>query len=338
MNFYLIGIDYKTVADDVRELAYAGRKEIELFVRSVSWGQASVLFTCSRVELYGISRDGRESLNIFLKIKKAFPDVFSGAYFKNENLETSRHAFRLACGLESLVPFERQILEQLSLWIEQENFPERLYELWSKVLRESVFVRADSGIDTVQKDIADLLIDDIRTRIGSLRGKKILVVGTGKVADIVSRKAWQGAVLYFAARRKNARAQDLARRAKAGLIPFDGLSQHLKNADAVITATSSPHYVLEPAGLHRFLQERERILYIYDLAFPRDVHPQVRRLPGVEVLDMKSLAELLNGRRAGLKKYFEKAESLIQGILREQIGVGYVEKHQNRYQAEPALI
>jgi len=172
VNFYLIGINYKTAPSDVRELAYKNRQQIEKFCRHDLSGQAAVLFTCNRMEIYGVSTDRFAYVNVFYKLKQAYPKIFSWAYLKENTHKTIRHSLRLACGLESQIVGEGQIVDQLRLWVERKDVPQILRDKWKLILLWAQDIRLLSGIEDFKKDIADFTLDDLHRRLSSVSQKK----------------------------------------------------------------------------------------------------------------------------------------------------------------------
>ena len=191
---------------DIRELAYQKRQAIELFCQNVLRGQAAVLFTCNRVEIYGTSKDISQSVVVFDQVRSTFPEIFDQAYFKNNTYTTVQYALRLACGLESQIPGEIQISQQLHCWLNRNTLPEGLKAEWNSILGWAEVIRSLTGMEHFKKDIADFTLEDIQKRIGSLNQKKLLIIGTGKVAELISRKNLGNSSLYFMARKKHSRA------------------------------------------------------------------------------------------------------------------------------------
>ena len=99
-------------------------------------------------------------------------------------------------------------------------------------------------------------MENIQQRIGSLNGKRLLVIGTGKVAELISRKDLKNTHLIFVARKRNARALNLSRKAKGELLSFDDIPKMFNEVDAVVSATSSPHYIIKIGMLFNLKRNR----------------------------------------------------------------------------------
>ncbi|OGX52966.1 MAG: hypothetical protein A2306_05170 [Omnitrophica WOR_2 bacterium RIFOXYB2_FULL_38_16] len=334
MNFYLIGMDHRTASSELRDKAFKNRYRLELFCKDFLLGQAGVLFTCNRIELYGVCRDQSESIEILNKSKDAFPEIFENVYLKKDTYETLLHVLRLACGLESQIPFESQIVEQLRSWIKRSTIPEVLKIKLSFVLDLAEDIRSTYGIDGLKKDIVDFALENIQQRIGSLNGKRLLVIGTGKVAELISRKDLKNTHLIFVARKRNARALNLSRKAKGELLSFDDIPKMFNEVDAVVSATSSPHYIIKIGMLFNLKRNRNMPLYIYDLAAPKDVHPEVFKLNNVRVYDVAEMSLSIDNYRQEMSCTIKKVNSLIESGAWLNAGEGDVSKDQSRIKAE----
>jgi glutamyl-tRNA reductase len=315
MNFYLIGINYKTVPDQVRELAYRQRHCIKDFCREELKGQASVLFTCNRVEIYGFTRGTFIDVDVFLKIKEVFPEIFSHGYFKSNTHEALCHFLRLACGLDSQIRGEGQIVEQLRSWIAKDIVSCELRNKLESVLEWAIDIRALSNIDDFKKDIVDFTLEDCRDHLDDLKGKSVLVIGTGKVAELISCKDLSGSIIYFAARKKHAKARKLAFDVGGELISFDDLPKIIAEVDVVISATSSPHPIITGGKLTQWIQARSKDLYMYDLAMPKDIEIDDENISGVKLYDADDLTVLLDAYHNDLNPIISKMESLVKKIV-----------------------
>ncbi len=112
MTFYLIGIDYKTVPYEIREAAYRIQRHIiEYWRRS----KAAVLITCNRIEIYGVAPSRSEAKSLTEGFRHHFGNYFKDAYAYYGREEVFKHGLRLACGLESQLKGEIQILHQLEI-------------------------------------------------------------------------------------------------------------------------------------------------------------------------------------------------------------------------------
>ena len=317
MYFYLIGIDYKKAPLDIREDVFRKREEVNNFLKQRMPGQTALLSTCNRVELYAFAQQTSEALENIKEFIMRFPVFLNYGYVKCAEREVLQHALRLACGLESQNVGEQEIALQLHSWIGQEGFPPFLRKIWIRILAESLRIRRASGLHDKHITIAQIIKEELLRNQQQYPIRNVVVIGTGKVAQLFAQCGSGEFELFFVSRKKHKRALALAAMAEASVIEYEALPSFLRVADALISATSSPHYILKKDMLAALMRERKRPLLIYDLALPRDVEPQARTIPGVTVNDLDSLVRLLEGRNAVLAPYVRKAGALIEDFINE---------------------
>lgn len=304
MDLYLIGIDYRSAPISLREPLYRRGNEIASFWNTVA-KEAAVLFTCNRIELYGVSEDIFQAAGIIKSFKERFPQVFEISYVKNGVDEVIEHSLRLSCGLESQIIGEEDIVKQLKSWIKQDSFPYILKKIWEEVLTKAQEVRVKSGLKGVKNNIATVIFKDLGKQ------KEIVVIGTGKIAQLFSENKPDRINLHFVARKKHKRARQLARQAGGRAILFDDLRDVFLSADAVISATKSPHYVLKKRYFSGIIPKPKSLLYLYDLAVPRDIEPEISDLPGIFLQNLDDLDRIFKQHNKGLSESIKKAELLI---------------------------
>ncbi|MDP8229721.1 MAG: hypothetical protein P9L93_01300 [Candidatus Gorgyraea atricola] len=325
MILYLIGISYKEAPLSLRESIYRARKEIIEFWQKPGRSSAA-LFTCNRVELYGASLDIFSAAKTIESFQIRFPWISERSYVKFGDREVVEHALRLACGLESQVIGEEEILEQLNSWIRQASFPLALRRIWNDILGKVETIRIKSGLKEVKANIATIIFKDLD------KPKEIVIVGTGKIARVFSKNKPDGINLNFVARKKHKQARQLANQSGGRAILLDDLEQLLLSADVLISATSSPHYVLKKEHFLNIVKKRNKPIYLYDLAAPRDIEPDVGNIPGIFLQNLDDLNIVFEQHKRSLNSYIKKAELLVQDHYKENDDVY---SYQNRGAAEP---
>ena len=255
MILYLIGINYKVAPLAIRESIYRTRKEIIDFWQDKEEERVA-LFTCNRIELYGVSENIFSAANTIELFREKFPDVFERSYVKQGNREVIEHALRLSSGLESQIIAEKEILEQLNSWIKESSFPWIFKKIWKEILTRTEDIRSKSGLKYVNNNVARIIFRHLSNH------KEIALVGTGKIAQVFSENKPDGVSLHFVARKKHKRAARLARRSGGRALLLDDLPGLLLSVDAVISATKSPHYILKKEYLSNIVQRRKKLLYI----------------------------------------------------------------------------
>jgi len=311
MIFYCIGIDYKKTPLILREQAYRRRDEIIRFFKERN-SQTEVLFTCNRIEAYGLVCEGAAVSRLWQELKENFGDIFKNSYLRCGLLAVARHALRLSAGLHSQILGESQIFSQLVNWSGQEGFPEILGRFWSEVLAKAKDIIRQLPAGARQTDIAEVVLADIAKKLRFKSSKEIIIVGTGKVAQLFARQPAEDRHIYFVARKKQSRAKQLAALVGGDILSITDLPQLLPRVDVLISATSSPHCLIKGVSLLSGAGRRQNPLYIYDLAVPRDIAEEVGRIEGVVLHDLESINEIIAPYNRAVGPYYKKAELLIE--------------------------
>jgi len=336
MIFYCLGIDHKRTKLEVREAVLRKRDLITRFWQSLNQASA-VLFTCNRVELYGVARNPSSMASAVNALRREFPILFKDAYLKQGKERVIKHALELASGLHSQILGEPQIHQQLSSWLRQSSVSQVIKNLWIKVLPSAQDIRAKSGINIEETNIADVVLGDLAYSC-SAEPKEVVVVGTGKVAGLIAERRIPGVNLCFVSRKRESKARQLAKASGGRAISLDDLLDVLIHADSLISATTSPHYILAREELLKVVKRRDKLLYIYDLAMPRDIEPTIRGIQGVSLQNLDDLNVLFKEHNRNLKYYVRQAEGLIEESTRTIEEEFYESFYQGRHQAEPVSL
>lgn len=318
MSFYLIGIDYKKISLRQREALCRKQAEIRRYWQRHNPEASTVLITCNRIELCAFS-ETRQKPEIFTAtFKEEFSPLFKDAYTFFGKEEISGHGLRLGCGLRSQLKGEAEILKQLELWHKKSDMAPELYNLWALIIAESREIRKASGLDRNSVDISDILFEDLKRQIPFNRKIKIMIIGTGKVAQLITENRRYRVDLLFVARKRRKEAEKFARSTGSKIIlPFE-IPGYIGGIDVIISATSSPHYILKLSHFAGMEKRRERLIYVYDLAVPRDVAPDIGK---IGLVNLKNIDQLMSSfsytDSSRLKQSLLLAERLIRKRIKE---------------------
>jgi len=284
-------------------------------------GEALVLSTCNRVEVYvavsafhgGLADVG----SVLARHAGCHVNDLAGHLYVHYEAEGVRHAFRVAGGLDSMVVGEAQILGQLReayrLAADHGAAGRLLHELMQQALRVGKRVHAETGIDRAGQSVVSAALQHGLASLpaASLPAASLPDAGTGATgkAGLVIGAGAMGSLALATLRRAGAaplrvanRGGDRARRRAAGyeasVTPMSDLAAALSTVDIVVSATASPEPVLRADVVAAAMQDRDPArgpLLILDLAVPRDVEPAVAALPGVALVDIERLGSVLTG-------------------------------------------
>jgi glutamyl-tRNA reductase len=335
MISYLIGIDYKTVPRNIREETYRLRRGIIEYWEKINPGKTAVLSTCNRIEIYAAADSYEKAIVQVEAFQELFKRQFKNAYVYYGE-EVVRHGLRLACGLESQLKGEYQILRQLEAWSDDEDFPVSFSEIWKHILTEAKGIRARTGLGKDVVDVASILYDELQKDVSFKGNAEVLIIGTGKIAELLAYKKPHWAHLCFVARKKLSKAKRLVDLAGGeALLPAD-MPARLITADAVISATSSPHYTLTLRHFNKALLRRKNKLYIYDVAMPSDVAPDIKKIQFVKLRNLDYLTLNFSKKNYYIAENINLAARLIEKKVFEYKESIYVQKNKTWNKAQSA--
>jgi glutamyl-tRNA reductase len=324
-----IGVSHKTAPVEVRErLALPDARALE-FMRDLRGGaevhEAVAVSTCNRTELYLVVGDPVEAesgaLAMFARQAGIRPTELTSAIYSYRNCDAARHLYRVISGLESMVVGEAEIQGQVKRAYEaaqaRESVGPLTNRLFTAALQTGKRVRSETAIGERQLSLPAVAVALAREQLADLRGRSVVIVGTGETSELAARAlADSGARTVFVASRRRDRAIALAKRYGGDSLSFDELPVALDAADILVTATASPHLLLEAPELAEIMRGRqERPLLLIDLAVPRDIDSTCAGIVGVSLYDIDDLEAVIVRNKSVRQAEARKAE----GIIEEEI-------------------
>ena len=271
-----------------------------------------VLKTCNRVEIYVVSPKGSTVLFQFAKKMGLSSNIID--FFEHE--ESIMHLLKLACGLESMIIGEDQILGQIKdlyLVAKKLNTTGKMLDTaFSKAIQVGKRVRTETEINRGALSIASASVDLAEDTVGNLKNKMVLVIGTGEMGTLVTRALSHREIeLMYIANRTYEAAKDLADEMGGHAVHFDQIEENLRRADVVISATGAPHYVLKYEQIEKAMNFREKELLLIDIANPRDIDPSIDSIPHVTLYNIDNL-RVINEKNLELRmEEAKKAQAII---------------------------
>jgi glutamyl-tRNA reductase len=275
-----------------------------------------VLKTCNRVEIYVVSPRGSTVLFQFAKKMGLSSNIVD--FFEHE--ESIMHLLRLACGLESMIIGEDQILGQIKdLYVVAKKLGttgKMLDTAFSKAIQVGKRVRTETEINRGALSIASASVDLAEDTVGDLKNKMVLVIGTGEMGTLVTRALSHREIeLMYIANRTYETAKDLADEMGGHAVHFDQIEENLRRADVVISATGAPHYVLKYEQIEKAMNFREKELLLIDIANPRDIDPSIDEIAHVTLYNIDNL-RVINEKNLELRmEEAKKAQDIIDEEL-----------------------
>jgi len=212
-----------------------------------------------------------------------------------------------------MVPGEGEILGQVRSAYEAGATGPILDRLFRQALHAGRKARAKTAIGESPASVSSAAAALAEQVFGDLRGRRILVVGAGKVGDLAARNLLsRGAEIAWIANRSTDRANELARRFGGEALPLERIDEQLPAADVVVSSTSAPGWLLERSQIEQALRARRgRPLLLIDLAVPRDLDPSIHELDGCYLYDIDDLQAVVTETLAGRRREAERAEAIV---------------------------
>ena len=333
-----IGVSHKTAPVEIRErLALTDERAGTLLRDLRGTGEIRevvAISTCNRSELYLVVGDPVEAestvLSMLARQAGIRPTELAGAMFAHRNCDAARHLYRVTAGLDSMIVGEAEVQGQVKRAYEdalaQDSTGPLTNHLFKAALATGKRVRTETAIGERQLSLASVAVMLAREVLGGLAGRRVVILGTGETSEMVARAlANSGGETVFVATRRRDRAISLARRYGGDSVSFDELPEALERADVVVSATSSPHLLIESRELAEVLEAREladiaaaresRPMLLIDLAVPRDIDASCAELGPVSLYDIDDLQAVIDRNRSVRQGEAVRAE----GIIEEEI-------------------
>jgi len=315
MRIVLVGTSHHRAPVELRERAALAPDQAGELARRLAGasGEAVCLSTCNRTELYLADASGEEAEQRGEAALLALEAELAPALYRLRDEAAALHLFRVAAGLDSLVPGEGEILGQVRGAYEAGAAGPILDRLFRQALHAGRKARVETAIGESPASVSSAAAALAEQVFGDLRGRRILVVGAGKVGDLAARNLLsRGAEIAWIANRTADRATELAARLGGEALPLDRVDEQLAHADVVVSSTSAPGWVLERAQVERVLPARRgRPLFLIDLAVPRDLDPSIHELDGCYLYDIDDLQAVVAETLAGRRREAERAEAIV---------------------------
>jgi glutamyl-tRNA reductase len=320
MRLALIGISHHSAPIELRErvavdLEGARRLAAEL---ARTGREVVCLSTCNRTELYladaEVAEAERDAGAVLAALARVPERELTPSLYHRRDEEAALHLFRVAAGLDSLVPGEGEILGQVRHAYEAGATAGFLDKVFHEALRVGKRVRSETAIGESPASVPSAAAALAHQVFGELGGRTALVVGAGKMGTLAARSlADRGARIAYVAGRGGPRPRELAAQLGGRALELGEHADALAEVDIVVCSTSAGGFVIDRPQVEAALRRRGgRPLFLLDLAVPRDVEPAVNALEGCYLYNVDDLqavvSETLNGRR----KEAVRAEQLVR--------------------------
>jgi glutamyl-tRNA reductase len=319
MSLLVVGLSHRTASVATLERAVVAGEAQAKLLHDVYLAQhvssAMIVSTCNRIEIYAEVDSFHGGVAVICELLARhsglpFEQLTGSAYVHYQD-RAAQHLLAVACGLESVVVGESQILGQVRQAVrlarQQDTLGRELSDLSRLALRAGKRAHAETGIDAAGQNLVTLGLGLAVAAVRglpqpgrpALAGLSVLVVGAGAMSSLAVATATRlGAASVRIANRTASHAERLAEKYGAEAIELGALVSGLSSADLVVTCTGATGHVISKAMAAEALSRRQaarlagagRPLALLDLALPRDVEPEVAELSEVALIDMAAIA------------------------------------------------
>jgi len=326
MSIFAVGINHKTATVAVREKIAFNPDSLSLalqeMIKDVECKEAAILSTCNRTELY-LVQDGniehtQDNLVRWLAKHHNIPaSTIAPSLYWHKDQKAVNHMMRVACGLDSLVLGEPQILGQMKQAYSQAKAAgslslvmERLFQRTFGVAKQ---VRTDTEIGANAVSVAFAAVNLAKHIFARLENTRVLLVGAGETIELVAKHLYENNVdKITVANRTISRAADMANKMGADVITLAQIPEHMSNADIVISSTGSTLPIIGKGMVENAIGKRKhQPILMIDLAVPRDIEEQVAQLEDVFLYTVDDLQDIIAQNIQNRRKEAEQAEKMV---------------------------
>jgi len=304
MRLQILGLNHNTAPVEIREqVVFAGEDISRALVRlqEISGIEEAVLLsTCNRTEFYVVTTDsGRDEIRAWLHDDRDLDPSFGDTLFTLDDDDAIRHIFRVACGLDSMVLGEPQILGQLKDAFRQAQQAgmtgKRLSRLFQHTFSVAKKVRTDTEIGASPVSVASAAVSLAQQFFSGFTQHTALLVGAGVTVELLAKHLANRKIgRLFVANRDVEKARGLASQFGGYALPLSELEGTLPEADILITSTASSEPIITLQQVKRAIATRKhKPIFAVDIAVPRDIEPEVAQLNDVYLYTIDDLDKVI---------------------------------------------
>lgn len=323
MQFSITGLNHRSAPVEVRErLAFdegSIPEALKILRQRPGVMEGMILSTCNRVEIAVSSedRDDHAIAEFLAETRHVERDWVRPYLYTFEDRDAIQHLFRVAASLDSMVVGEPQILGQLKnayAIAKQEGAVNGFMDtLLTRAFNVAKRVRSETEIGASAVSVSYAAVEMAREIFGTLKDKKVLIVGAGKMSEAAARHLKRnGATKIFVTNRTHERAVEMAQLFDAKIVEYTKFLSFLPEVDIVLTSSGAPHYILTTMEMARVIGARKnKPVFVIDIAVPRNVEPSVNELDNVFVYDIDDLQRVVENNVQARHHEAEEAEQII---------------------------
>ena len=307
------------------------------FKKNSSVSECVIIQTCNRIELFAAS----DNPNID-KIKSTWASltgqeesVFRDTLEVCENKDAYEHLLKLTSGLESLVVGEEQILgqikESISVARQTRTSGKRLNKLFDRSIRIGTRIRNSTGIGRGGISLGSMAVKLAEENVDDIKSKHVLLIGTGEAATMVAKSLKKRGYAFNVTSRTVERSIGFSQTLGGNPIKFEEVLSGFSNYEIIFVATTAPYFLVTFDKMKDAMKNKKSGTMILDLSNPRTVDEKVATIPGIKLMNIDQIAEMID---KNMKKRKDKVTT-VENIISEEVPV--IEATMKRLDAEPLV-
>jgi len=307
------------------------------FKKNSSVSECVIIQTCNRIELFAAS----DNPNID-KIKSTWASltgqeesVFRDTLEVCENKDAYEHLLKLTSGLESLVVGEEQILgqikESISVARQTRASGKRLNKLFDRSIRIGTRIRNSTGIGRGGISLGSMAVKLAEENVDDIKSKHVLLIGTGEAATMVAKSLKKRGYAFNVTSRTVERSIGFSQTLGGTPIKFEEVLSGFSNYEIIFVATTAPYFLVTFDKMKDAMKNKKSGVMILDLSNPRTVDEKVATIPGIKLMNIDQIAEMID---KNMKKRKDKVTT-VENIISEEVPV--IEATMKRLDAEPLV-
>jgi len=320
-TFYAVGLSYKKADAETRGKFSLGNEAKSIVLqqaKSEGIGSLIVTSTCNRTEIYGFAEHPFQLIKLLCDNSLGSVEEFQKVGFVHKNQEAIKHIFRVGCGLDSQILGDFEIIGQIkSSFMEAKShdlanaFMERLV---NSVIQASKRIKNETEISSGATSVSFASVQYIMNNVPDISNKNILLFGTGKIGrntceNLVKHTKNDHIILI---NRTKDKAERIAGKFNLIVKDYDVLPLEIPKADVLVVATGA-----QVPTIDEDILRLNKPLLILDLSMPKNVHDNVKNIPGVTVVHLDDLSKITDDTLENRKKHIPQAEIIIEEIMEE---------------------
>lgn len=326
MHIITVGLNYKSAPVHVREKFAVAEQEISKALiklkHTTSILECVIVATCNRTEIYAVV-DRQQVCGHYIRnfMQEWFGvpiQEFNDHLYIYQDEQAIRHLYRVACGLDSMIIGETQILGQIRdafLQAQSQKTTGTLFnQLFKQVVTLAKRAHSETGIGEHAVSVSYAAVELGKRIFGSFEDKHVMILGAGKMSELTAKHLHaNGASQITVVNRSFDRAQELAHKFQGNACPYEQMLNQMHDVDILISSTGATQYVITRTDMEPILQKRKsRPLFMIDIAVPRDLDPALNEASNVFLYDIDDLEGIVESNLALRQQECAKIEQMIE--------------------------